>query len=41
MKALYELPSKCSEIGISENIPAELLPIVFYVGDGDSVLVVT
>ena len=41
MKALSELPSKGNECRISECMPAEVLPIVFYVGDGDTMLVAT
>lgn len=41
MRVMSELPSKGNECRISENMPAEVLPIVFYVGDGDSMLVAT
>ena len=41
MKALSELPSKGNECRISECMPAEVLPLVYYVGDGDTMLVAT
>ena len=41
MKTLSELPSKGNECRISECMPAEMLPLVFYVGDGDTMLVAT
>ena len=41
MKALSELPSRGNECRISECMPTEVLPIVFYVGDGDTMLVAT
>lgn len=41
MKTLSELPSKGNECRISECMPAEMLPLVYYVGDGDTMLVAT
>ena len=39
MKTLSELPLEGNECRISECMPAEMLPLVFYVGDGDTMLV--
>lgn len=39
MKALSELPSHSNECRISDSMPAEMLPMVYYVGDGNSMLV--
>ena len=41
MKALSKLPSKGNECRISECMPAEMLPLVYYVGDGDTMMVAT
>ena len=41
MKALSELPSKGNGCRISECMPAEVLPLVYYAGDGDNMLVAT
>ena len=39
MKSLSELPSKGNECRISECMPAEMLPLVYYVGDGTTMIV--
>lgn len=39
MKKLSELPSLGNECRITENVPTEMLPMVYYVGDGDVMLV--
>lgn len=39
MKTLSELPSKRGECRISEDVPQDVLPLVFYVGDGDTMVV--
>ena len=41
MKALSELPSGSNECRITENLPQEIIPLVYYAGDGDTMLVVT
>jgi len=38
MQQLSALPSKCNYCRVSENIPPEMLPMVYYVGDGDTML---
>ena len=39
MKRLSELPSNSNECRISEDIPAEMLPLAYYVGDGSTMMV--
>ncbi len=41
MKTLSELPSKGNECRISESMPAEVLPLLYYVGEGDTMLLAT
>lgn len=38
MRKLSELPSGCNECRISENMPVEMLPMIFYVGDGETMI---
>lgn len=39
MKKLSELPSSCNECRVSEIVPEDMRPMVYYVGDGDTLLV--
>ena len=39
MKKLSELPSSCNECRVSENVPEDMRPMVYYVGDGAIMLV--
>ena len=39
MRRLSELPSKGNECRISENMPSDMMPMVYYVGDGETMLV--
>ena len=39
MKRLSALPSKGNELRITEELPIDMLPMVYYVGDGDTMLV--
>lgn len=41
MKALSELPSRGNGCRLSERLPAEVLPLVYYEGEGNTMLVVT
>lgn len=34
MRKLSELPSSCNECRVSENVPEDMRPMVYYVGDG-------
>ncbi len=38
MRNLSELPAKGNECRIAENVPVDMLPMVYYVGDGDTLL---
>ena len=41
MKKLYDLPSGSNAIRVHEHIPESMLPVVYYEGDGDRMLVAT
>lgn len=38
MRRLSELPAKGNECRISDNVPTDMLPMVYYIGDGDTLL---
>lgn len=39
MRKLSELPSGGNQCRISDNVPSEMLPMIYYVGDGDTMIV--
>jgi hypothetical protein len=39
MKMLSELPNQGNQCRISEVVPSAMLPMVYYVGDGSTMLV--
>ena len=41
MKKLSDLPGKCNECRVTKDAPEEMLPMVYYVGDGYEMLVAT
>ena len=41
MRKFSKLPSKGNACKLDENVPAEMLPMVYYYGDGDTMLVET